>query len=122
MRISALLLGSLLFLGIGCSSDANKKLDDIADRACACKDATCAKKVSEDLQAWAKDAEGKRGDTEAAKKSIGRIMTCISKAKIGGAMDKADKAADEVKDKANEAKEEVKDKAEEAKDKVEEAK
>ena len=114
MRISVLVLTTLFALG--CSSDANKKLDEIADRACACKEAECAKKVSEDLQAWAKNAEGKRGDNEAAQKSMGKIMGCITKARLGGkadkAMDKADKAAEEAKEQAGDAK----DKADKAVD------
>ena len=76
MRIAALLLGSLLFLG--CSS-ANKKIDEFADRACACTELECGKKVMEEFIGWAKDNSDARGDEDQAKKSFERMSTCISK-------------------------------------------
>ena len=79
MRTSALLLGMLVLAG--CKSEANRKLDAITDRACACKDAACADKVQEDLKAFAKEHEGKPGDNEAAKKSIVRALGCLAQAR-----------------------------------------
>jgi hypothetical protein len=89
MRISALVLGPLLFLGLGCSS-ANKKIDEFADKACACTDAECGAQVMKDFLAWAQENKDARGDEEQAKKSFARMQGCISKLKAGKKMDKAD--------------------------------
>ena len=106
MRISALILGALL--AAGCSSAANKKLDEFADRACACTDADCGQKVMKDFLAWAKDNENARGSESAAEKSLKRMQDCITKLTTkmmkdpagGKADDKAaDKAADKPDDK-----------------------
>jgi outer membrane murein-binding lipoprotein Lpp len=77
MRISALILGSLVALG--CSNAANKKLDEFADRACACKEAECGQKVMEDFLQWAKDNKDARGDEGAAKKAVAKMQGCITK-------------------------------------------
>ena len=95
MRFSALLLGTLF--AIGCSSSANKKLDEFADRACACTDAECAKKVEDDFQKWLSDNKDATGDEDKAKKSATRMMSCLMKVKLGKAgekMEKMDKPAD----------------------------
>jgi hypothetical protein len=77
MRISALILGTLF--AVGCSSAANKKLDEFADRACACKDAECGQAVMKDFLAWAKDNENARGDESKAEASMKRMQDCITK-------------------------------------------
>ena len=105
MRISALLLGTLL--AVGCSSAANKKLDEFADRACACTDAECGQKVMKDFLTWAKDNENARGSESAAEKSLKKMQDCIGKLtskaikdKVGDKTDeKADKPADKPADK-----------------------
>lgn len=81
MRISVLALATLLALG--CGSPANRKLDEIADRACACTDAACAKKIGEELAAWMKEYEGSRGDQGKAEKSFARAMSCLMKTGSG---------------------------------------
>lgn len=90
MRASALLLGALFALG--CSSTANKKLDEIADRACTCQDAECAKKIGEDLAAWGKQYNGAKGDQEQADKAYERLMGCLNK--VGGAKKAMERAFD----------------------------
>jgi hypothetical protein len=100
MRISALVLGSLLFLGFGCSN-ANKKIDEFADKACACTDAECGAQVMKDFLAWAQENKDARGDEEQAKKSFSRMQGCISKLKVGKKMDEkadGDKKMDEKAD------------------------
>src|SRR5262245_30970265 len=102
MRITALLLGSLL--AIGCSSAANKKLDELADRACACTDAPCAEKVEADLREFVKSDP--KGNEDQAKKSLARLTGCIAKLRLGGAgkmMEKAMEKAMEAGGKAMEA-------------------
>src|SRR5262245_31606414 len=96
MRIPALILGTLL--AVGCTSAANKKLDEFADRACACTTADCSQKVWSDFQAWAKENENARGNESAADRSLKRMTECIEK--LGAKMkDKLDKAADKPADK-----------------------
>lgn len=100
MRISALILG-MLFV-VGCSSEANKKLDEFANRACACKDAKCGQEVMGDFLKWAQENKDARGDEGKAEKSMKKMQDCIAKltAKtMEKAMDKAmDKAADKPAD------------------------
>jgi hypothetical protein len=119
MRITALVLG--LLFAAGCSTDANKKLDAIADRACKCTDFECAMKINEDLEAWSKAAEGK-ADVETAQKTFAKIMSCVTKAQLGAkagkAMDRMMDGAGEVMDKAGKAVDKAVDKAGEAVDKA----
>lgn len=96
MRISALILGTLLFVGLGCSS-ANKKIDEFADRACACTDTECGATVMKDFLAWAQENKDARGDEDQAKKSFTRMQGCISKLKASKKMDKMEKADGEKK-------------------------
>ena len=93
MRISALVLGALL--AVGCSSAANKKLDELADRACACTDDGCGKKVMNDFISWANDNKDARGDEGAAEKSLERMQACLTKvaAKRGAKAGKLDEPA-----------------------------
>ena len=100
---------------LGCSSSANKKLDEFADRACACKDADCAKKVEDDFSKWIEANKDATGNEEEAKKSATRMMTCVMKAKLG-------KAGADAMDKAKEGADKAKEGAEKAVDKVEEKK
>jgi hypothetical protein len=80
MRRFALLLGTLV--AVGCSSAANRKLDEIADRACACKDAECARKIGDEFVAWGKEYRGAKGDQAQADKAFERIVGCL--VKVGG--------------------------------------
>jgi hypothetical protein len=96
MRISALILGTLF--AVGCSSAANKKLDEFADRACACKDAKCGQEVMGDFLKWAQENKDARGDEGKAEKSMKKMQDCIAKLTTKG-MDKAmDKAMDKPAD------------------------
>lgn len=99
MRTSAFLLGTLFLLG--CSSGANK-LDALADRACACKDAECAGKVQEEFTKWISDNKA-GGDEGTARKSFVRMTTCIAKIRLGNAGEKAMEKAMENMGKAKEA-------------------
>jgi phage shock protein A len=101
MRISAFILGTLFICG--CSSEANKKLDEFADRACACKDAECAKKVEEDFTKWLSSNTDAKGDEDKAKKSAARMATCIAKARMGKAMEGAEKAMEKAKEAVDKA-------------------
>jgi outer membrane murein-binding lipoprotein Lpp len=98
MRISALVLGSLL--AVGCSSAANKKLDEFADRACACTDVACSQKVMQDFEVWVKDNKDAKGDEGQAEKAVKKMGDCIGKVSTKTMKDKpadtADKPADTV--------------------------
>ena len=85
-------------LAVGCSSAANKKLDEFADRACACKDAKCGQEVMTDFLKWAQDNKDARGDEAKAKKSTDKMTDCIAKL-TAKTMDKSmDKAMDKPAD------------------------
>jgi outer membrane murein-binding lipoprotein Lpp len=102
MRISALVLGSLL--AVGCSSAANKKLDEFADRACACADVACSQKVMQDFEAWVKDNKDAKGDEGQAEKAVKKMGECIGKTmkdKPAGMMGKPAGAGDKPADMAD---------------------
>jgi predicted nucleic acid-binding Zn-ribbon protein len=126
MRILALLLGTLL--ASGCSKAANNKLDEIADRACACKDPECSVKVMEEYAAWRKEYEGAKGDQAQAEKSTVRIMSCLMKARGDKTMDKvmekmqhAGEKVREAGERAGEAAQRAGEAVQQAGEKVEEA-
>ncbi len=72
------LLLAVVFV-LGCS-DASKKIEELADRACACKDKACADKVIDDLVSFAKDNKNARGDEKKAAEQAQRMATCAIKA------------------------------------------
>lgn len=72
-----LLLACVLVLGCG---DASKKVEELADRACACKDKACAEKVIDDLATFAKENKNARGDEKKAAEAAERLATCAIKA------------------------------------------
>jgi hypothetical protein len=93
MRIAvALALGALV--GLGCSKPANKKLDELADRACACKDHECAKKVGDDYAAWRKEYEGASGDPTQAERARARLTSCLMSVGGGKAVEKPSQPGD----------------------------
>lgn len=71
-----ILLSLVCALGFGCS-DATKKLEELADKACACKDKACADKVVDELIAFVKDNKNARGDQEKAKAAGQRLGMCV---------------------------------------------
>lgn len=74
---------SLLFVGLlasGCSKDITKDIENLADRACACKDAPCAEKVVDDLLALADKNRKARGDEDKAQAAARRLGECVIKA------------------------------------------
>ena len=72
------LLIGLVFI-VGCT-DASKKVEELADQACACKDKACADKVIDDLVSFAKDNKNARGDEKKAAAAAERLATCAIKA------------------------------------------
>lgn len=88
MRIAVgLALGALV--AAGCSRPANQKLEELADRACACKDLDCARKIGDDYAAWRKQYEGSPGDQAQAERSAARMMSCLMKVSGDRTIDKA---------------------------------
>lgn len=70
--VSALLVGT----GCGKGAAAAKEVEDISARICACKDAECAKKGFDDLNAW----QTKHADTRGSEDDIKRITAAATKA------------------------------------------
>ncbi len=70
----------LLGFGTGCGSDLVKKLDGLADEACACKDKACAEKVNKNIEEALNAAkEPSKGDTEKIMKSMAKAGGCLAK-------------------------------------------
>ena len=72
---------ALLFVA-ACGADGSKNIELLANRACACKDATCAQKVLDDLVAFAKANPNMRADKDNAFKQIQRLDACVASAGI----------------------------------------
>lgn len=68
-------LVSCVFL-LGCNK-ANQQLDDLADQACACKDAACGKQALNALVEWAKDNKFASGDEKRAEAAGERLGKCL---------------------------------------------
>lgn len=70
----------LLGFGTGCGSDLVKKLDGLADEACACKDKACAEKVNKKLDTALSGAkEPSKSDAEQIMKAMARAGECLAK-------------------------------------------
>jgi len=68
---------------VGCA-DASKQIEKLADRECACKDATCAEKVVDDLIQFAKENPAMPGDQQKAVEQIQRLTKCAQSAGMDG--------------------------------------
>ena len=72
----------VLVLAAGCSKDLTKDLAKLADRACACTDAECGRKVIADLHALKKENENATGDEDTVRKEAVRLGECIVKSGV----------------------------------------
>lgn len=75
MRALLFVAGLSLF---GCK-DATKEIENLADRACACKDAECGNKVLADLGKFDKNA---RGDEKRAQVAGEKLAKCLLEAGV----------------------------------------
>jgi hypothetical protein len=75
-----LLVGLLAFTG--CSKDVTKDIENLADRACACKDAACADKVVDELVELAEKNKDAKGDESRANAAARKLGECVVKAGI----------------------------------------
>jgi hypothetical protein len=89
--------------GAGGSGEAMAKMTEFKDKMCACKDAACAKSVSDEMTKWSQDQAGKTKEpvkmSEADQKKATEIGTamgeCMQKASMpaAGSGDMAGSAA-----------------------------
>ena len=109
MVIGVLALGGLLLLG-GCGkSELVKSFEDLADKACKCKDAKCATDVTKEflkISSENKDKKVTKGDAEKIEAASKKYAECVAKASAAGAPTADEKKADEPK--ADEKKDEPK--------------
>ncbi len=76
-----------LLLALGCSKNETvKRVKEMADRACACSDATCADAVEKEYLDLVKEGQkrGSEDDRDAVAKDYSRMRSCIAKARTGG--------------------------------------
>jgi hypothetical protein len=74
--VGIIALSSFVALGAGCS--ANKELEKLADKACACKDKDCATGVANEVADWFVKNKDARGDTDKAQQDLERMMKCFT--------------------------------------------
>ena len=89
-KLGASLIGAL-FLSLGCGgNDAVKKMEEMAEKVCACKDMDCMQKVQKEAEEWAKTQpkeEPKVSDEEKKKVEAAtkKMTECAMKLATGGA-------------------------------------
>jgi hypothetical protein len=93
MKIFKLVLATVAFSSLlavgGCSKDKVKFMNEFADEICKCKDADCAKKVSEKFEKQAKDmGEPTEAEKKAMEPAMKKMMECMLKASGLGDMGK----------------------------------
>ena len=78
---AALALSMLFVAGSGCGSDLVKKVDKLAEQACACKDKACAETVNKKIDDVLEGAkEPSKEDAEKIMKSMAKAGECLAKA------------------------------------------
>lgn len=84
-RASSLPLLCAVLLGLGaCSNEVVKKVGEMTDRACACRDAACADKIEKEYYELAKTpAKGTQGERDEVKEHYNRMRECIARARSG---------------------------------------
>lgn len=86
MRARSILVPLLLALAGGCSNEVVGKVEEMANRACACRDAACADKVEKDFYDFSKANAKARGSDEEHKQTrehYNRMRECIVKLRSG---------------------------------------
>jgi hypothetical protein len=81
-RVVSILGAGALWLALGgCTNDTVKKVKAMADRACGCHDAECAKKVEEDFWAFVKTGQkqGSQGDRDEVQAEYNRLRECVTR-------------------------------------------
>ncbi len=78
-------LGALLLAA--CSNETVRKVEALADEACACTDAACADGVEKEYYALLKEGQtrGSEGDREKVESAYGRMRECIAATRGAGA-------------------------------------
>jgi hypothetical protein len=88
LRTMVVSLGFAALFLAGCGNEVVKKVEEFADRACACKDTQCAEKVQADFMKFIADNADKKGsesDKNKVEKAAERLMKCIMDAQSKGA-------------------------------------
>jgi hypothetical protein len=89
-KLGASLVG-VLFLSLGCgASEAAKKMEEWADKVCACKDMDCIQKVQKEQEEWiSKNGQAHAGASEADAKKVEaatkKMTDCVTKIATGAA-------------------------------------
>ena len=85
MRIA--IVSALLLLALGCSKNETvQRVKKMADRACACTDATCADAIEKEYLDLVKEGQkrGSEDDRDEVARSYSRMRGCIAKARTAG--------------------------------------
>lgn len=76
-------IGLVLVLLAACSNETVRKVEALADKACACTDAACADAVEKEYYALVKQGQkrGSEDDREDVEAAYGRMRDCIAAAR-----------------------------------------
>lgn len=91
-RIHQLLLAAIASTTLGCDSagaDYVKKMEEFAEKSCACKDAACATKLAQEQADWlSKNAQTasklSAKDAEKIGAATTKMSECVTKIATGG--------------------------------------
>ena len=75
---------SMVLVISACAKDVTKEVEDLADRACTCKDAACGKAVLADVVKLSEEHNVKSSDERKAAESAKRLGECLEKAGVTG--------------------------------------
>jgi hypothetical protein len=75
--LSPLLALGLLLAVSGCGKDLTKDIESLAERACACADADCARTVLADLVKLAEANPNPKGDQDKVTKAAQKLGMCV---------------------------------------------
>ena len=83
MRVlSPIILAVGLLLAVGCKKDLTEDVEKLADRACACPDADCARTVLNDLVKLAESEPNATGDEARGRAAGEKLAKCVIKAGV----------------------------------------
>jgi hypothetical protein len=76
--MNKLWVAGILF-AFGCSKDVTKDIENLADKACACKDKDCATKALNEFVDFVDKNKNEKGDPERAQKAAMKLGECAIK-------------------------------------------
>ena len=75
--LAPLLAIAFLVAASACGKDLTKDIEALAERACACQDAACARTVLDDLVKLSEEHPSPKGDQDKVTKAAQKLGVCV---------------------------------------------